>query len=262
MPALPAITAFTDAAVTEGNFKTALADLRAYLAGLFGEDGKAATALSALAALFGPGVVTKTGAYTVQTADKGKLVDCSGTFALTLPAAATAGAGFALAVRNSGAGVITIDPSGAELINRAATVGVAAGSSAIVVCTGAAWLTVGQSTPIAYPISVENGGTGATNAAAALANLGALSKDMGYNAIGSYCLARNMSSTTISAGGTISGSSLRASDCHTEYTSGSSTHNDVYLTGTWRCVGKSAAKYSPVDTNDTYYYASLFQRIA
>lgn len=50
MPALPATTAWTGAAVTEGQFKTAMGGLRDYLSFLFGEDGTKATAIATLGA--------------------------------------------------------------------------------------------------------------------------------------------------------------------------------------------------------------------
>lgn len=48
--ALPAATDFTGAAVTEGQFKTALTSLRTFLAELLGTDGTVATALGTLGA--------------------------------------------------------------------------------------------------------------------------------------------------------------------------------------------------------------------
>jgi len=50
MPSLPAATDFTDASVTEGQFKTALTNLRGFLAALLGADGTPATALNTLGA--------------------------------------------------------------------------------------------------------------------------------------------------------------------------------------------------------------------
>ena len=55
MTALPASTAFTDSSVTEGGFKTAISDQRAFLAGLLGTDGTTATALATLGAGFPSG---------------------------------------------------------------------------------------------------------------------------------------------------------------------------------------------------------------
>ncbi|MCA0871221.1 hypothetical protein LCL97_10305 [Seohaeicola saemankumensis] len=49
-----------------------------------------------------------------------------------------------LFLRNSGAGVITIDPSGAETVNGAATWDVNDGQSRLLVCTGSGWITDGR----------------------------------------------------------------------------------------------------------------------
>ncbi|MDT8856480.1 hypothetical protein RNZ50_15910 [Paracoccaceae bacterium Fryx2] len=100
-----------------------------------------ATALATLGAAFGAHVA-RTAATTVTLADRGRLIDASGTWTLALPTAATAGAGFSFALRNAGAGVITIDPAGAELIDGAATLALATGRSAVILCTGTAWLAV------------------------------------------------------------------------------------------------------------------------
>lgn len=142
MPSLPASSDFTGGAVTEGQFKTALTGLRDFLSGLLGADGLPATALATLGAM-GAAIVAKTAAYTVVVGDRGKTLDCSGTWTLSLPAAATAGAGFSLMIRNGGAGIITLDPNAAELINGAATALIAAGQSTILVCNGTAWVTIG-----------------------------------------------------------------------------------------------------------------------
>ena len=83
---------------------------------------------------------TKSAGYTVLTSDRGKLFNCTATLTLSLPAAATAGAGFMFYVKANGAAV-TIDPNGAELVDGAATVAIASGSNAVVACTGTAWIT-------------------------------------------------------------------------------------------------------------------------
>jgi hypothetical protein len=83
---------------------------------------------------------TKSAGYAVLTSDRGKLFNCTATLTLTLPAAATAEAGFMFYVKANGAAV-TIDPNGAELIDGAATVVIASGSNAVVACTGTAWIT-------------------------------------------------------------------------------------------------------------------------
>ncbi|WP_426033347.1 hypothetical protein [Cypionkella sp. TWP1-2-1b2] len=142
MTALPASSEFIASGVTEGQFKTALTALRDFLSGLLGADGLSATALATIGAL-GSGYVAKTTAYTVVAGDKGKVIDANGTWTLSLPAAATAGAGFSLAVRNGAAGIITIDPNAAELVNGATTALVAPGQTILLACTGAAWISLG-----------------------------------------------------------------------------------------------------------------------
>ena len=146
MPALPAATTFTAPAVTEGGFKTAITEQREFLAGLLGTDGTQAAALTAIGAVLN-GVLTKTAAYTVAAADRGKLIDyTTAGFTLSLLAAATAGAGFVVAVRNSAStGNVTIDPNASEQIDGATTIALAAGESCVCVCTGTAWKTVGRS---------------------------------------------------------------------------------------------------------------------
>lgn len=140
MPALPASSSFTGGSVTEGQFKTALTALRDYLSALLGADGTVATALATLGVPLNA-VTNKTAAYTVVTSDRGKLITTSGAggWTLSLPAAATAGAGFSVSLWNGSSGTITIDPSAAELVNGAATVEAIAGAGGVLVCTGTAW---------------------------------------------------------------------------------------------------------------------------
>jgi hypothetical protein len=103
-----------------------------------------AASLTALGAALNA-VDAKTAAYTVIAADRGKLIDATtGTWTLTLTAAATLGAGFVVGVRNSGTGTITIDPNASEQIDGATTIALAAGESCLCVCTGTAWKTVGR----------------------------------------------------------------------------------------------------------------------
>jgi len=145
MPTLPASTAFTGSGITEAEFKTAMTNMRDFLADLLGTAGTQAAAQVALQALLGAGVDARSGAYTVVAGDRGKLIDATGTWTLTLPAAATAGVGFAFAVRNSGPGIITIDPNGSELVDGLLTTTIGAGLSAILVCTGAGWISAAKS---------------------------------------------------------------------------------------------------------------------
>lgn len=140
--ALPAAADFTGAAVTEGDFKAAVTDLRSYLNELFGDNGEKSTALGTLGALLA-GSLTKSGAYTVVAADRGKTIVCTGTWSLSLTAAATLADGFSFAVVNAGTGTITIDPNLTEQIDGATTLALAAGKSAVVCCNGSAFYSIG-----------------------------------------------------------------------------------------------------------------------
>ena len=62
------------------------------------------------------GVSAKSGAYTLTNADKGKLIDCSGTWTLSFNALSTFDADFWVGIVNNGTGTITLDPSGSEEI--------------------------------------------------------------------------------------------------------------------------------------------------
>jgi hypothetical protein len=167
MPALPPAADFTASTVTEGQFKTALTSLRGFLSGVLGTTGVVQDALTVLGALAGTYLARST-AYTLAVTDRGKLIDATGTWTLSLPAAATAGAGFSFLIRNLGAGTITIDPSGAELIDGSATIPVAVGQGGIVMSTGTAWVTTGALGGI--------GGTGAVQSTASDATAGRLLK--------------------------------------------------------------------------------------
>lgn len=90
-------------------------------------------------------VLAKTAAYTVVQGDRGKLIDAtSGTWTLSLTAAATFGDNFWFAVRNSGSGTITIDPNSTEQIDGATTITLAQNETAFVICNGTAFKTLGR----------------------------------------------------------------------------------------------------------------------
>lgn len=158
--ALPASSAFTGAAVTEGDFKSAMTALRDFLSGLVSTDGATATALATLGAPLSS-YVAKTGAYTAVAGDKGKTFDCSGTWTFGLLAAATAGDGFTLAIRNGGTGVITVDPNLSETVDGGATLAINAGESLILYCNGTAWIAIGKSSGVPSGSLVGYGGSSA-----------------------------------------------------------------------------------------------------
>jgi hypothetical protein len=66
----------------------------------------------------------------------------AGTFAQSLPTAVGI-QGRVYVLKNRGAGAVTLTPAGAELIDGAASLVVAAGGKAIVQSTGAGWITIG-----------------------------------------------------------------------------------------------------------------------
>lgn len=86
--------------------------------------------------------VTKAvGSYTALKTDHNQLWRATGAVTLNLTAAATLTTGWALWVKADG-GAVTVDPSGAETINGAATLTVADGSGAFIVCTGTAFFAI------------------------------------------------------------------------------------------------------------------------
>jgi hypothetical protein len=89
-------------------------------------------------------VAAKSSAYTVVDDDFGKLFTASGTWDLTLTAAATLGDGFFFSVRNTGSGTITINPNGSEQVDGATTLALAAGEGCDVWCNGSAFFTIGK----------------------------------------------------------------------------------------------------------------------
>lgn len=91
----------------------------------------------------GAGVLAKSAAYTVTAADAGKMIACSGSFALTLPSAAAVGNGFAVEVANVSGGKITLTPSGSDTIRGQASYVVYMREGGVVVSDGANWQIAG-----------------------------------------------------------------------------------------------------------------------
>lgn len=140
MTALPPSSDFSTVPGNHGNMRASLVAVQGFLAGLLGSDGTVATALATLGSL-GAVYVAKTAAYSVVAADRGKAFDATtGTWTLSLLAVASAGNGFSVILRNSGTGTITVDPSGAEQVDGAATIIVAPGRAVLLICTGTAWV--------------------------------------------------------------------------------------------------------------------------
>lgn len=137
-----------------------------------GTDGDVLTADSSVAAGVkwaaaggggGGGALTiqnKIGAYTVVAGDLGTIINCtSGTFTVSLTAAATLGSGFNCWVWNTGTGVITIDPSGSETIDGRTTLILRRGEGVQIVCDGTNWQTGDKKTMRGYTENYAPGDT-------------------------------------------------------------------------------------------------------
>lgn len=98
------------------------------LSGAKGNDGATGNGLMAY--------LSKLGAYTVTASDKGKIIDCTGTFTLSFQACASLGADWTTDIRNSGTGVITLDPNASETIDGAATITLSPGTVSLIQCDG------------------------------------------------------------------------------------------------------------------------------
>jgi hypothetical protein len=97
--------------------------------------------------------------YTAGVPDRAKmLVWTGGLGILTLPTASSVGSDWFIAVRNGGAGNLTIDPQGLETINGAASLTLTPGDSATVVTDGTSWYTLGlgQSAVFAFDYTSIN----------------------------------------------------------------------------------------------------------
>lgn len=284
MTALPSIASFTGAAITEGDFKTAISNLNLFLSGLLGTSGNATDAQAALGALLGAGALIKTGAYTVDVSDRGKIIACSGTFTISLPDAGSVGSGFAVAVANYDVGTITVDPFSTQTIDGDATKTLIGNSMAVCCAVNGEWLTVGGTptattsragivqlvdsvgstsqtlapTANACKVAYDTGAyaQALANNAQATAN-SRLSTDIGHSAVGSICFVRRLTSpgaSAVLAGGTIAGSSLYPA-CVRD---GNVTYQNTALTGTWRILGVFPGGQSGFNFED----ATLAQRIS
>ena len=86
-------------------------------------------------------VANKTANYTASSADHVLICDpTSGSFTITLPAAAAAGSGMILIVKNiAGSNTVTLDANASETIDGATTAVAYYGASYTIICDGVAW---------------------------------------------------------------------------------------------------------------------------
>ena len=101
----------------------------------------------------------KTSAYTVVAADLGKIINCtSGTFTVSLTAAATLGAGFNCWIWNTSTTsthAITIDPDASETIDGRSTLVLRRGEGMQIICNGTNWTTGDQKKARAYAENLD-----------------------------------------------------------------------------------------------------------
>lgn len=110
-------------------------------------------------------VTEKTTSWTVATADRAALfVATSGNLVATLPLVSTTANDFYLGIRNSGTGTVTVTPQTGELIDGQSTLALAPNESALIVCSGTAWYSLGYGRSTEFQFtklvkSVTAGGT-------------------------------------------------------------------------------------------------------
>ena len=255
MATLTNSSAATSSSATEGDVKNYLSSVYAFLADLLGTDStNKVAALQKLGAVLN-GSVVKTGAYTVAASDRGKVIECSGTWTLSVTAVATLSDGFVFAVVNTGSGTITLDPNLSELIDGAAAKTLTPGQFALVYCDGSALYSIGGGGVTSF-----NGRSGAVTlqqaditSALVTGALGysPVSKDSGYNGVGSFCLVipNGIYLNALGYGAAYSGSYLISA-----YLDSSLIIRSVSnLSGTWRITGGGSSSYG---------YFTLAQRIA
>lgn len=140
-----------------------------------------------------PLIQAKIGAYTVVASDNNTIINCtSGTFTVSLTAAATLKAGFNCWIWNTSvtaSHTITIDPSGAETIDDQSTKVLRAGQGIQIVCTGSAWQSGSQKGLRGFS---ENTGNNASPSASGDASIAIGSSS---TASGVYSFAANGSAT-------------------------------------------------------------------
>ena len=249
MTALPGISTATSPAATEGDLKNFLTNQRAFLDGLFGTSGEKPATRAALQVPL-HSKTDKSGAYTVVAADQGRVLNCSGTWTLSLAPAATLGDGFLFAVMNSGVGTITIDPSSTEKIDGLTTKTLSAAKLLLVYCNGTSFSSVGSVDSESILTALGYTPANATHNHAGVH----VSVDQGYNTVGSLCLAALLNYDA-SPGTTQPGSRLYAASIGSGDTWATRPlYHGTALSGTWRCLGYDAPGDNPQVT--------LWQRIA
>lgn len=98
-------------------------------------------------------VTTIAATYTATASDRAlSYVWNGGAGTINLPSAASVGDNWFFLLRNGGSGLLTVDPNGSDLINGEATLTMQPADSAIILCSGVGFYTIGlgQSTTFAF----------------------------------------------------------------------------------------------------------------
>jgi hypothetical protein len=187
-------------------------------------------------------ISNKTGAYTVVAGDLGTIINCtSGTFTVSLTAAATLGSGFNCWVWNTGTGAITIDPSGSETIDGRTTIVLREGEGTQIVCDGTNWLTGDKKTMRGYAenISVGSGnapiasgsGSVALHYASTASGSASFAAGTSATASGLRSLALGRSATASASYGTAIGANSSAGGSQAVTSSGATALGGSYASG-------------------------------
>ncbi len=188
-------------------------------------------------------ISNKTAAYTVVAGDLGTIINCtSGTFTVSLTAAATLGAGFNVWIWNTSAtlaNVITIDPNGAETIDGRATLILRRGEGMQIVCDGTNWQTGDKKTMRGYAENIVStairptvSGDGSVAIGVDAQATGTASASFGQGAIASANFSLSLGLNTVASGersvgignnGVIAGSSFSTAIGHNSGFGGSTT---------------------------------------
>lgn len=127
--------------------------------------GLGVVAIGALLNAGYPVVTSAAATYAVHAALRAQVLDLNGGICTVTPdTAATLGNNFYFLLKNSGSGVATFSPSGGNTIDGNATMGFQPGESAIIVCSGSAFFTIGYGRSSVFQFSqltldISAGGT-------------------------------------------------------------------------------------------------------
>jgi len=176
-------------------------------------------------------ISNKTGAYTVVSGDLGTIINCtSGTFTVSLTAAATLGAGFNCWIWNTSttsSHVITIDPDGAETIDGITTLILRRGEGMQIVCDGTNWQTGDKKVMRGYSENITVNQSRPTASGSLDVAIGA-----GANATGGTGIALGFDASTTAARGTAIGTNSGANGSRVVTGSGAMALGGSYASGT------------------------------